>query len=59
MSDLLSRLSEKLVIFLHLKTKSHRSYVLALFTNFSVVAVMLLIMSKLSVILGSECVNTS
>ena len=29
-----SRLSVKLVTFLHLKTKSHRSYVLTLFTKF-------------------------
>ena len=53
-----SRLSARLVTFLHLKTKFHRSYVLALFTNFSVVAAMLPIMAKLSVILKSECANT-
>ena len=41
-----------------LKTKLHRSYVLELFTNFSVVAAMLPVMEKLSVILRSECVNT-
>ena len=41
-----------------LKTKCHRSYVLALFTYFSVVAAMLPITAKLSVILKSECVNT-
>ena len=46
------------VTFLHLKTKSHLSYFLALFTNFSVVAAMLPIMAKLSIILKSECVNT-
>ena len=40
-----------------LKTKFHRSYVLALFINISVVAAMLPIMAKLSVILRSECVN--
>ena len=55
---LFSRLSPRLVTFLHLKTKFHRSYVLALFTNFSVVAAMLPIMAKLSVILKSECANT-
>ena len=54
-----SRLSAKLLTFWHLKTKFHRSYVLALFTNFSVMAAMLPIMAKLSVILRSECVNTS
>ena len=48
----------KIVTFLHLKTKFHRSYVLALFTNFSVVAAMLPIMAKLSVILKSECAKT-
>ena len=58
MSNLFSRLSAKLVTFLHLKTKLHRSYILALFTNFSVVAAMLPIMAKLSVILRSEFVNT-
>ena len=58
MSDLFPRLSAKLVTFLHLKTKLHRSYVLELFTNFSVVAAMLPVMEKLSVILRSECVNT-
>ena len=56
--DLFFRLSARLVTFLHLKTKFHRSYVLALFTNFSVVAAMLPIMAKLSVILKSECANT-
>ena len=58
MSDLFPRLSAKLVTFLHLKTKLYRSYVLELFTNFSVVAAMLPVMEKLSVILRSECVNT-
>ena len=53
-----SRLSARLVTFLHLKTKFHRSYVLALFTNVSVVAAMLRIMAKLSVILRSKCLNT-
>ena len=48
----------KISNFVHLKTKCHRSYVLALFTNFSVVAAMLPITAKLSVILKSECVNT-
>ena len=33
-----------------LKTKFHRSYILALFTSFSVVAAMLLIMAKLNII---------
>ena len=50
--------SARLVTFLHLKTKFHRSYVLPLFTNFSVVAAMLPIMAKLSVVLKSECANT-
>ena len=45
-------------ISLHLKKKYHCSYVLALFTNFSVAAAMLPIMPKLSIILISECVNT-
>ena len=58
MSDLFSRLSAKLVTFLHLKTKFHRFYILALFTNFSAVAAMLPIMAKLNIILRSECVNT-
>ena len=57
-SCLFSRLSAELVTFLHLKTKFHRSYILALFTNFSVVAAMLPIMTKLNLILKSECVNT-
>ena len=57
-SNLFSRLSARLVTFLHLKTKFHRSYVLTLFTNFSIVAAMLPIMAKPSVILISECVNT-
>ena len=39
------------------KTKRYFN-VLALFTNFSVVAAMLPIMAKLSVILRSECANT-
>ena len=55
MSNLFSRLRAKLVTFLHLKTKFHWSYDLALF---SAVAAMLPIMAKLSVILKSECVNT-
>ena len=46
MSDFFSRLSAKLVTFLDLKTKFHRFFVLALFTNFSAVAVMLPIMAK-------------
>ena len=46
MSDLFSRLSSRLVTFIHLKTKFHRSSVLAFFTNFSVVAAMLPIMAK-------------
>ena len=41
MSNLFSRLSAKLVTSLHLKTKFHRSCILALFTNFSVIAAML------------------
>ena len=53
-SDLFSRLNARLVTFLHLKTKFHRSYVL----TFTVVAAMLPIMAKLSVILKSECANT-
>ena len=58
MSILFSRPSAKLVTFLHLKSKFHRSCVLAFFTNFSAVAAMLPIMAKLSVILKSEFVNT-
>ena len=58
MSNLLSRLSAKLVTFLHLKTKFHRSCVLALFTHFSAVVAMLPVMAKLNVILKSDCVNT-
>ena len=54
-----SRLNPKLLIILHLKINFHRFYVLALFTNVSVVAAMLPIMAKLSVILRSEYVNTS
>ena len=50
-----SRLSTKLVTFLHLKIKFHRFYVLAMFANISVVAEMLPIMAKLSVILKSDC----
>ena len=50
-----SRLSARLVTFLHLKTKFYRSYILALFTSFSVVAAMLPIMAKLTIILRSEC----
>ena len=57
MSHLFSRLNAKLVTFLHLKTKFHRFYVLALFTKFSVVTTMLPIMAKLNTILKSECVN--
>ena len=41
-----SRLSAKLGTFLHLKAKFHLSYVLALFTNFSVVAAMLPVMQS-------------
>ena len=48
----------KISNFFAFKDKFHRSYVLALFTNFSVVAAMLPIMAKLSVILRSECVDT-
>ena len=44
--------------FLHLKKKFHHSYVVALFTNFSVVATMLPIMAKLNIILRTECVST-
>ena len=43
----------KISNFLHSKTKSYLSYVLTLFVNFSVVAAMLTIMAKLSVILRS------
>ena len=50
--------SARLATFSHLKTKFHRSYVRALFANFSEVAAMLPIMAKLSVILESECANT-
>ena len=57
MSNLFSRLSAKLVSFLHLKTKFHRSCVLALLTNFRAVAAMLPSMAKLSVSLKSESVN--
>ena len=53
-----SRLSKKLVTFSHLRTDFHRSYVQALFTNFSVVAAVLPIMAKLNVVLKPECVNT-
>ena len=48
----------KISNFFTFKDKSHRSYVLALFINFSVVAAMLPIMAKLSVNLKSECENT-
>ena len=48
-SCLLSRRTAKLVTVLHLKTKFHCSYILAFFTNFSVVAAMLPIMAKLKV----------
>ena len=58
MSGLLSRLRAKLVTFIHLKTEFHCPYFLALFTNVTVLAAMLPIMSKLNVILGSECVST-
>ena len=44
--------------FLHLETEFHRSYIVALLTNFSVVAAMVPIMAKLNVILMSECVKT-
>ena len=47
-----------LVTFLHLKREFRCSYVLALFTNFNVVAAMLPTMAKLNVILKSECLNT-
>ena len=57
-SDLVSRLSVKLVTFLDLKTKFHSYYVLALFANFSVVAAILPIIAKLTVILKSKYVNT-
>ena len=46
MSHLFSKLSGKLVTFLHLKTKFHRFYILVLFTNLSAVAVMLSYYSK-------------
>ena len=48
----------KISNFLHLKTKFHRSCVLALLTHFSAVVAMLPVMAKLKVILKSECVNT-
>ena len=57
-SGFISGLSLKLVNFLLLKTKFHDSYVLALFTSFSMVAAMLPIMAKLNGILRSECVTT-
>ena len=57
MSDLFSRLSAKLVTFLHLKTKFHRFYILALFTNLSAVVAMLPIMAKLNVILRSDALT--
>ena len=57
-SNLFSRVSARLVTFLHLQTKFQHSYILAFITNFSVVAAMLPIMAKLSVILKSECANT-
>ena len=41
-----SRVSAKVIIFLQLKKKFHRSYVPELFTNFSVVSAMLPINSK-------------
>ena len=44
--------------FFTFKDKTPSSYVLALFANFSVVATILPIMAKLSVILKSECANT-
>ena len=50
MSDLFSRLSAKLITFLHLKTKRYHFYVLALFTNLSTVAAILPVMAKLNVI---------
>ena len=58
MSNLFSRISAKLVTFSYLRTKFHHSYILALFTNFSVMAAMLLIMAKQSISLSSKCVNT-
>ena len=54
----LSKLSAKLVTFLHLKTKFHCPYFLALFINFSLMAAVFLIMAKVNVILRSECVNS-
>ena len=57
-SSLLPRRSAKLVTSFDLRTEFHHSYFLVLFTSFSVVAAMLLIMAKLSVILRSDFVNT-
>ena len=54
-----SKISAKLVSFLYLKTEFYCSYVLALFTNFGVVAAIPPIMAKLIIILRSLCVNTS
>ena len=51
-------LSAKLVTFLHLKTKFCCYFVLALFTNFTAVAVVLPILAELDFILRSECGNT-
>ena len=50
--------SSKLVTLVHWKTKFHCSYVLVLFTKFSVMAAMLPIMAKTKLLLRSECVNT-
>lgn len=58
-SDCFPSPSVKLLIFLNLKTKFQSSYVLALFTNFSVVDAMLPIIAKLNVIKRSDFVNTS
>ena len=57
-SSLFSWQSAKLVTFLHLKIEFHRSYILTLITNFSMVVAKLPIMAKLNVILKSEFLNT-
>ena len=56
-SALFSWASAKAVAILHLKTELHRSYVLPVFINFSMVAAMLPIMAKLNAIIRSECMS--
>ena len=48
----------KIINFFTFEDKFHHSYVLTLFTNFSVVAAMLTTIAKLNVISRSECMNT-